>query len=326
MLARSALRLERGSVLPVSENPFLKMKTRGVLLWATVGFLALGAAIILIDQSELANPLLLTRLVEFCFYLWILYWIYRKSKVSGVSPRRLLRGGTRIGAPLLIGLILAMFFFSRGSTGVLHYAAFRLWPNLDFLFHSERTLAPSDSSIASLGVMLLGILNIVLVAPLIEEILCRGILLNRWAAKWGVTEGVLLSALVFAIPHITRAPVTFLSGICFAIMYIKTRTLWTPIVAHSLYNGVVTALSFLRESSVVGPWLNTIGLYRSGLWVGILYIGLALPPLLIYIWWNWPRRGIACPYIRKARAPLFREQLRLTRPGLNRRAVERPIL
>src|SRR5215831_4798038 len=279
----------------VSENPFLKLKTRGLLLWAIVGFLAVGAATILIHESELANEVLLTRLVELCFYLWILFWIYRKSKLSGVSPRRLLRGGTRIGAPLLIGLILAMFFFSLGSTGVLHYAVFRLWPNFDFLFHSGRTLDPSDTSIAAVSGMLLGILNTVLVAPLTEEILCRGILLNRWAAKWGVTEGILLSSLVFAIPHIIRAPATFLSGICFGIMYIKTRTLWTPIVAHSLYNGVAIALPFLRESSVAGPWLNTIGLYRRALWVGILYIGLALPPLLIYTWRNWPHRGIAGP-------------------------------
>jgi len=293
------------------------MKTRGLLLWAIVGFLAIGVAIILIQESELANQVLLTRLVELSFYLWILYWIYRNSKLSGVSPRKLLRGGIRIGAPLLIGLVLAMFFFSGGLARVLHYAVSRWWPNFDFLFHSGRTLAPSGSSITDLSGMLLDILNILLVVPLTEETMCRGILLNRWIAKWGAATGILLSAMVFAIPHVSHAPGAFLSGICLAIMYIKTRTLWTPIVAHSLYNGVVIALPFLRGSSVVGPWLNTIGLNRGGLLVGIVYIGLTLPLLVIYIWRNWPHRTIACPYIRKARAPLSRDQLKLTRARLN---------
>ncbi|NEP28927.1 CPBP family intramembrane glutamic endopeptidase, partial [Moorena sp. SIO3I6] len=39
-------------------------------------------------------------------------------------------------------------------------------------------------------------------APLLEELICRGIILQKWAMKWGIKSGIVTSSLLFAIFHL----------------------------------------------------------------------------------------------------------------------------
>ncbi len=94
----------------------------------------------------------------------------------------------------------------------------------------------------------------VLGAPLIEEVLFRGImfagLMNSPLGKRGA---VLITAAVWAVAHALGAPwyyvlVLFVMGIVLGILLLRFGSLWVPIGCHTLWNLVVTLLLFQMGS------------------------------------------------------------------------------
>ena len=91
-----------------------------------------------------------------------------------------------------------------------------------------------------LGANILSFVSLVILAPLLEELLFRGYLLHRWSKKWGLWTGVLLSSVVFGAVHPDTLAAA-ITGAGFAMLYLKTQTLWAPIAAHALYNFIAWA-------------------------------------------------------------------------------------
>jgi len=76
-----------------------------------------------------------------------------------------------------------------------------------------------------------------------EEILFRGFLLNSLNLKFSATTSLLISSLVFSSIHSINnnfstiaAFNTFLGGIFFGTIYLKTRSLWFPVFFHYFWN------------------------------------------------------------------------------------------
>ncbi|HVK50831.1 MAG TPA: CPBP family intramembrane glutamic endopeptidase [Pseudoxanthomonas sp.] len=101
----------------------------------------------------------------------------------------------------------------------------------------------------------------VLAAPLYEELLFRRVLFGRFWQAGRPRLGMVLSGLVFALSHevpgmgagplgptICLFLVYALMGAAFAWLYRRTGTLWAPILAHALNNG----LALLLLSASVG--------------------------------------------------------------------------
>jgi len=83
-----------------------------------------------------------------------------------------------------------------------------------------------------------------LIAPLFEEIIFRGILLPTLARDFGVISGIIVSAFVFALAHLSlgEMPPLFVLGVGLAITRIASGSLFSSVVMHSLWN----ALTFLN--------------------------------------------------------------------------------
>lgn len=112
----------------------------------------------------------------------------------------------------------------------------------------------------------------VIIAPVIEEVLFRGVLLHRWALKWGTRSAVLVSSALFAIGHIELLG-HFLFGLAMAALYLRTRSLWVPIAAHALNNFLVSAIqlpSLLRPEKTEERM--TLAMFQSQWWVGVLVL------------------------------------------------------
>lgn len=77
-----------------------------------------------------------------------------------------------------------------------------------------------------------------LVAPVTEEAFFRGFLLLGVGARFGWVWGSLSSASLFALGHGQLGTVVpiFLLGLLLAWLYLRTRSLWTCIMAHFGYN------------------------------------------------------------------------------------------
>lgn len=117
------------------------------------------------------------------------------------------------------------------------------------------------------GVAALAIFIAVVMAPITEEILFRGILHRALADKIGVILGGIISSAIFAGIHIEVAfsqPYAlaglFVVGAVLAYAYHFTGSLIVPIVGHVVYNGVSILLAlvlqnFVPEAALLSPWL-----------------------------------------------------------------------
>ncbi len=86
----------------------------------------------------------------------------------------------------------------------------------------------------------------VVLAPLFEELVFRGILLPVLVSKVGKISGVLLSALIFALAHLSvgELPPLFVLGIGLGLMRLSSGRLFPCALMHSFWNGV-TFISLL---------------------------------------------------------------------------------
>ena len=135
----------------------------------------------------------------------------------------------------------------------------------------------------------------VVVAPITEEILFRGILLHRWTAKWGITGALLLTSLVFGILHANLVGLSVF-GLMMALLYLKTRTLIVPIICHALNNLVAIGLELLpKDASTTNP-ADILEQLNAYWWVGMVYVVLSAPWLIDFILKNWPKSVFDLPY------------------------------
>lgn len=100
---------------------------------------------------------------------------------------------------------------------------------------------PSYDAVAEMltsGSLLVRILAIAVAAPIVEELLCRGIVLNRllsWMPKW---VAILVGSALFGIIHfnLLQGLYAFVVGIAFSVLYLRYRNLWIPIIGHAAFN------------------------------------------------------------------------------------------
>ena len=90
-------------------------------------------------------------------------------------------------------------------------------------------------------------LSIVLFAPLLEELFCRGIILRGLLHHTTPIKAIALSALMFGIMHLNlwQAIPAFILGAFMGWIYWRTHSLWATIFIHFVNNGfsyIVTIL------------------------------------------------------------------------------------
>ena len=94
------------------------------------------------------------------------------------------------------------------------------------------------------------------VAPLSEEFFFRGIAfggVKKWLEHRGFRDAFILSlafsSIFFAVVHgydLFGTTIVLFAGIIFAILYQKTRSLVSPMIAHAFYNGVLITVEFMH--------------------------------------------------------------------------------
>lgn len=83
-------------------------------------------------------------------------------------------------------------------------------------------------------------------APISEELYFRGFLYPTLRRKIGVGWAIILTSLIFGSLHfdlIRTIPLAF-GGIWLNLLYEKSGSIYTAIVAHSVWNGIMTILIF----------------------------------------------------------------------------------
>ncbi len=80
----------------------------------------------------------------------------------------------------------------------------------------------------------------VLLAPLFEEIICRGMIFGALRARRGTLVALVVSSLIFGIMHlqVTMSINAFVMGLILCYIYICSRSIIAPIILHILNNAV----------------------------------------------------------------------------------------
>ncbi len=112
---------------------------------------------------------------------------------------------------------------------------------LDPIF--ERIFPASEESyqetLQTLGkAPVMSLVQVCILAPIIEEILMRGYLLNGLAASYGSTIALLVSSFLFALLHFNMVQTlsAFICGILLGLLYLQTGSIFCCILTHAGYN------------------------------------------------------------------------------------------
>ena len=113
----------------------------------------------------------------------------------------------------------------------------------------------------------------VVLAPVFEEILCRGLVLETVRRRWGDAVAVLISALFFGLVHVepSTALAGFVVGGIFGTIYIRTHSLFSTIILHSINNAFAFALiCFGLDDVPLGDILGGGSVYHAVYGISVL--------------------------------------------------------
>ena len=277
-----------------ADIPFSKYKTRGILLSLVLCifiYSILYGIATRIWQVSIDDELQ-SSILSIFVYIWVLNWVRSKNKQNHIDTSFFFKHSGRLKPFRLFGLIIILFLFSWSTLWLTYCPLSYISPSLVESLILEGELLSSPHSILN---NVLEIAILIVIAPVVEEVFFRGILLNRWATKWGIRKAIVFSSIAFAVLHIDFLG-AFLFSVVVAILYIKTRTLAVPIAAHILNNAIVLGVTLALEP-LQGDFDNiSIEGFRSVIWIGITLFIITLPILIVYLKRNWPPRDQQGPY------------------------------
>ena len=181
----------------------------------------LSLIIILFVIQYLINALNIVHIDSFWIYIFIIfYFIFKlRAEIFSVKDDMLEAFSPDILKTVLAVVILNIFF----SYGML------------YLSNSILDFVPSVNLFNS---FLTGsLIATIFISPISEELIFRGVFLNRLQLAVPVVFAVLISSLLFAALHSFGSIFSaFIFGVCIAILYLKTDNIFVPIFAHFLNN------------------------------------------------------------------------------------------
>ena len=146
-------------------------------------------------------------------------------------PRDL--GGVAIGVVTQVAAVPALYWVVEQFTGALDVAG------------PARELTDRFQGV---GFVVLAVL-VVGVAPVVEELFYRGLLLRTAERRWGSTTAVLVSSAVFGASHfqLIQFPALFGFGVVLAVLTLRSGRLGPAIAAHMAFNAVtIIAIAMTR--------------------------------------------------------------------------------
>ena len=132
----------------------------------------------------------------------------------------------------------------------------------------------------------LEIFAFVIIGPVAEEFIFRGVLFHVWAAKYRIGLSILMSSLVFGILHLHPLDAS-ISGIIYTLLYIKYHNLYVPIVVHSMNSAIVSAASLFEQVSDFNR-MSTLEEVTNIWKIGVLLTTVTAPLVIHFAYKQWP--------------------------------------
>ena len=174
--------------------------------------------------------------------------------------------------------VLTLFALWLGLQMFEKLAVWGIWTSASFIgieyemFEDDRVRPPTGWA---------DVFGSCIVAPVTEELLFRGLLLRGLVRQFKSEIAILLSAGIFGVwhgnlPQIAGASV---GGIVLGWLFLRTRSLWAPIIFHACHNATWVFLSspLMHRSGKNLPTTMAIVLLLTVLAVSVLLLRFAWP-------------------------------------------------
>lgn len=127
------------------------------------------------------------------------------------------------------------------------------------------------------------IISTAILAPICEELLCRGNMMRGILVQKGVVKAILWSAFIFALIHFNpwQAIPAFILGCFFGWIYYKTHCIWACIFMHFVNNATSAAMTLIFPE--VGMDDTLASLVGNGAYAAIYFSALAILCAIIYL-------------------------------------------
>ncbi len=207
----------------------------------------LSLIIILFVIQYLINALNIVHIDSFWIYIFIIFYFIFKLRVEIFSVKDdILEGFSPDILKIVLGVVILNIFFSYGmlylSNSILDFV-----PSVN-LFNSFLTGS---------------LITTIFISPISEELIFRGVFLNRLQLAVPVVFAVLISSLLFAALHSFGSIFSaFIFGVCIAILYLKTDNIFVPILAHFL-NNLFAEIIVIMDSNKILFTNNSVVLVMS---------------------------------------------------------------
>lgn len=277
-----------------TKNAFDHIKIRSLIFWIVLGLIT--ATIIMgVLSSEFEAPLGdVTFMI--LFYAIIAIWIIWKFRSFNVDYKKVIgEFPPDYKWWYIAGIVALLIFFSLGTYWLIYYPLSFIAPlYVNGVLNETDFYTMSDTAFPFIYNLLV-VLITVLIAPIVEEFLFRGVIMQRLAVKWGVTAGVLISSLIFGMLHADILG-AFIFGIFMSLLYINTRTLLVPIACHLLNNALAFGLSFIGILLGESETATTVAQFQSDILSGLIPLLVSAPIVIYFIYKNWPKKDTKLPY------------------------------
>ncbi len=203
--------------------------------------------------------------------IFILYYGYRKAKtkVSELVPVKFFN-------PLILIPVALFLWGSHNFLAEINSWIDKQIPPPPWFWELFNKIFESDYGIYG------AILKVVVIAPIIEELIFRGIIMHGLMRNYPKLVAIFFSGLLFALFHLNpwQFPATFILGLLLGWIMVRTRNIFACIAGHAINNGLVLlsieyADRINKSSFYLMPKNNQLMI--SGL---VMLVGLALIALL----------------------------------------------
>lgn len=102
-----------------------------------------------------------------------------------------------------------------------------------------------------------GILRVVVLAPIVEELIFRGVIFSGFQRIYPSFLAIFFSALLFALFHLNPWQLlpTFFLGLLLGYVRLRSGSLLAAIFTHALHNGMVFLSVYYQESYNIQNWM-----------------------------------------------------------------------
>lgn len=250
----------------------------------TIMFLALSSIFITIGYSRLSglNAEILTFYILYAVPFLIYLYTIKKYDLSNVA---IFEGA--LSDLRQVWFFVPLIFMTIGVVWITILLFGAISPDLaewyfEWLNSSELFGIGPDTTLLQ---YVLIFFVVAVLAPVVEEIIFRGIMVERFGTKYGYKSAVFLSSFLFGVLHMDIIG-AFVFGVVLSILYLRTRSLLLPFLVHAANNGAVVLVIFFDDSINLDS-MDTIDSFSEDIWIGILLFVGSFGWLIWFLKDNW---------------------------------------